>query len=51
MVFLFGSFCIGDVIFKKRFEEFDLKVFRVVNVYDVVLKVIGGIYFLWSDVY
>jgi hypothetical protein len=41
-VITFGSPCIGDSIFKSRFEELQLKALRVVNVHDLVPKSIGG---------
>lgn len=50
-VFSFGSPRIGDVIFKRRFEELQIKALRVVNLHDVVPKAIGGLHPPWSEAY
>ena len=50
-VFSYGSPRIGDAVFKRRFEELQLKALRVVNVQDMVPKSIGGIHPPWSESY
>ncbi|KAG0624560.1 hypothetical protein M758_3G256400 [Ceratodon purpureus] len=50
-VISFGSPRIGDAVFKRRFEELQLKALRVVNIHDVVPKSIGGLHPPWSETY
>lgn len=47
--FTFGSPHIGDSGFRRRFEELQVKVLRVVNVHDVVPKSIANFYPLWGS--
>lgn len=47
--FTFGAPHVGDGVFRRRFEELQLKVLRVVNVHDVVPKSIANFYPLWGS--
>lgn len=50
-VFSFASPRVGDAVFKRRFEELQLKALRVVNVHDMVPKSIGGLHPPWGEAY
>jgi len=47
--FTFGAPHVGDGAFRRRFDELQLKVLRVVNVHDVVPKSIANFYPLWGS--
>lgn len=49
MVFFFVGFCVGNCVFKDCFIEFGVKVFCVVNKYDVVFCVFG--WYIFEDIF
>lgn len=50
-VFTFGSPPVGNAVFRKKFEEMNLKALRVVEVYDLIPKTINSVYFQWMESY
>lgn len=50
-MFTFGSPHVGDAVFRKAFEEMQLKALRVVEVHDLVPKTIPMVYYPWMETY
>ncbi|KAG0591071.1 hypothetical protein KC19_1G147000 [Ceratodon purpureus] len=46
-VFTYGSPSVGNAVFRKKFEEMNLKALRVVEVHDLVPKTMTNFYFPW----